>query len=116
MTAKDTPVKHREFVIIESPYSGNLQENLQYLKRCLRDSWERGEHPLASHGYYPMFLNESDPKERQAGIEAGYQLWPLASKIIFYSDYGMSKGMEAALDRAVHHRLEVVTRSIGPNG
>lgn len=106
-------MKHREFVIVESPYAGKLLENLQYLKRALRDSWTRGEHPLASHGYYPFFLSESD--ERREGIEAGYALWPLASRVIFYVDYGMSKGMEAALDRAVHHKLEVASRTIGPN-
>lgn len=107
-------MRHREFVIVESPYAGkNLMENLRYLKRCLRDSWDRGEHPLASHGYYPFFLDEST--QRRDGIEAGYAMWPLASRIIFYTDYGMSKGMEQALDRAVHHRLEVITRTIGPN-
>jgi hypothetical protein len=71
--------------------------------------------PLASHGYFPFFLRESDPLEREAGIQAGFQLWPLASRIIFYTDYGMSKGMEAALDRATHRRIEVRVRSIGKN-
>lgn len=109
-------MRHREFVIVESPFAGrNPQEvadNISYLKRCLRDAWDRGEHPLASHGYYPLFLSES--KERKEGIEAGYALWPLASRIVFYTDRGMSPGMERALDRAVHHRLDVITRSIGP--
>lgn len=105
----------RHFIILESPYAGNIGQNLTYLKRALRDSWERGEHPLASHGYYPLFLSETNPSERKAGIEAGYAMWPLAQRIVFYSDYGMSNGMGAALDRAVHHNLEIVTRTIGPN-
>jgi hypothetical protein len=105
-------MKHRPFVIVESPYGGDIQRNLTYLKRCLRDSWKRGEHPLASHGYYPFFLDESNPEERKAGIEAGYKLWPLASKVIFYCDHGMSKGMDAALDRAVHHHMEVESRTL----
>lgn len=108
-------MKHRPFVIVESPYGGDIDRNLVYLKRALRDSWKLGEHPLASHGYYPLFLNESDPTERKEGIEAGYKLWPLANKIIFYADYGMSKGMEAALDRAVHHHLDIEQRTIGVN-
>lgn len=106
---------NRPIVIIESPYGGDIDKNTLYLRRCLRDSWDRGEHPLASHGYYPFFLNESSSEERKAGIECGYRMWPLAKHIIFYNDYGMSKGMEAALDRAVHHNLDVITRSIGPN-
>lgn len=102
----------RPFVIVESPYAGkDLQRNIEYLKRALRDAWERGEHPLASHAYYPLFLKEST--ERKEGIEAGYAMWPLAERVVFYIDHGMSKGMEAALDRAVHHRKVVESRSIG---
>lgn len=103
----------RPFVIVESPYGGdNMQRNIEYLKRALRDSWERGEHPLASHGYYPLFLKENDPKERKEGIECGYAMWPLAEKVVFYVDHGMSKGMEAALDRAVHHRKVIESRTL----
>ena len=110
----------RRFVIVESPYSGanNSQlfaRNIVYLRRVLRDAWERGEHPLASHAYFPLFLDENKPEERKAGIEAGYAMWPLAMEVIFYIDYGMSKGMDAALDRAVHFHKSVLTRNIGIN-
>lgn len=37
-------------VIIESPYHGNVERNLRYLRACLRDSLLRGEAPFASHG------------------------------------------------------------------
>lgn len=109
------PLRPRPFVIVESPYAGDETRNLVYLRRALRDAWNVGELPLASHGYFPFFLHESDPFEREAGIQAGYQLWPLASYVIFYNDYGMSPGMERALDRATHHRLEIRVRSIGKN-
>ena len=115
MSLTKRPLPARPFVIVESPFAGNEQRNLIYLRRALRDAWNVGELPLASHGYFPFFLRESDPLEREAGIQAGYQLWPLASRIIFYNDYGMSPGMERALDRATHHRLEVRVRSIGKN-
>jgi len=37
-------------VIIESPYAGNIEQNIKYrLRACLKDSLTRGEAPLASH-------------------------------------------------------------------
>lgn len=111
---------NRPRIILESPFrkkgSGDADPvYLVYLRRALRDAWDRGEHPLASHAYYPFFLNESDPIERLAGIEAGYSMWPFANFVAFYTDYGMSAGMESALDRAAHRGMETRVRSIGIN-
>src|SRR5262245_28025194 len=110
---------NRPIIILESPYRhkdpAQIDVHLVYLRRCQRDSWAQGEHPLASHGYYPFFLDDSDPTERKEGMEAGYRMWKLANKIIFYTDYGMSPGMQAALDRATYLGLDITTRTIGPN-
>lgn len=106
----------RPIVIIESPYGGkDIDRNMVYLRRVLRDSWEKGEHPLASHAYYPFFLKESDPQERKEGIECGYVMWPLAQRVIFYTDYGISPGMQKALDRTTLHSIDMLTRTIGIN-
>lgn len=116
----------RRLTIIESPLSSKngrtMDQNLEYLRACLRDSWNRGELPFASHGFFPFFLNEHDPKERQEGIEAGYQFWDFTStgnlkpkppygfedepKIVFYIDWGISTGMQMALDRVRTQRGE----------
>ncbi len=89
----------RPLTIIESPFAGDEARNLLYLRACLRDSFERGETPFASHGFFPFFLRESLPEERKRGIEMGHQFWPFASLIAFYIDYGVSPGMAAALSR-----------------
>ena len=72
----------RDLTIIESPFATDRE--LVYLKRCLRDSWDRGELPFASHGFFPLFLNEDNPEERIDGIQAGYLMWDFARKIVFY--------------------------------
>ena len=36
-------------VILESPYSGDVEANLEYARSCLHDCLERGEAPIASH-------------------------------------------------------------------
>lgn len=39
-------------VIVESPYAGDIEANVAYARRCLRDSLARGEAPIASHLLY----------------------------------------------------------------
>lgn len=110
----------RPFIILESPFRSKTKpeadaEYLIYLRRALRHSWSIGEHPMASHAYYPFFLQEGDPQQRADGIAAGYFWWQFADRLIFYTDYGMSPGMTAAFDRAVHHGKERLVRMIGRN-
>lgn len=101
-------------VIIESPYAGNISDNLDYLRRCLRDSIDRGEAPLASHLLYPFVLREDLKDERQLGIELGYEWWKAASKIVFYMDYGCSPGMQKALARARLQGKTIEFRTLAP--
>ena len=109
----------RPLVIIESPFAafgGNtIDDNLTYLRRCLRDSYERGEHPFASHGFYPFFLHDSSPLERKDGIEFGYSFWKSASLIAFYIDLGWSRGMHAANQRATELGILTEHRSLNLN-
>jgi len=109
----------RPLVIIESPFTASASrsqdDNLQYLRRCLRDSWKRGENPFASHAFYPLFLHESIPLEREEGIKAGYEYWNFAESIIFYIDFGMSPGMNRALKRAqeLGETIPIIIRTLG---
>lgn len=104
----------RPIVIIESPYAGDLQRNLQYARLALRDSIMRGECPFASHLLYtqPGVLNDALPVERELGIELGFRLWKYAQTIAFYCDYGMSRGMTAAMQKATKEGYLTETRYI----
>lgn len=90
----------RPLVIIESPFAGDTplekMENANYLKRILRDSLGRGEAPFASHAIYPCCLNDDDPEQRRLGMSCGYDWMTVATKVVFYVDRGVSKGMNAA--------------------
>jgi hypothetical protein len=103
-------------VIIESPYRGANQaerlRNVSYLKRCIRDCIMRGESPYASHGLLPGALDEDKADERQLGIEAGYVWWDVAGLIVFYTDYGWSTGMQAAVKRAIVMGYETEERKL----
>ena len=105
-------------VIIESPFagasSGSIARNLRYARMAMRDSISRGESPLASHLLYTQdgILLDTIPEERRLGISLGYTWMALASKVIFYTDLGMSPGMAFALQAAESLGIPTEFRSI----
>jgi|SRR5215472_6876226 len=94
-------------VVIESPYSGEIERNLVYLNICILDSITRGEAPYASHKLYPDVLNDDDPEERRLGIELGFTWLQMASLVAFYTDLGWSPGMSACLKELKAFRFRV---------
>lgn len=90
-----------KLVIIESPYAGEVERNLAYVRACMRDALARGEAPFASHALYtqPGVLDDLNPIERKLGIEAGFAWGEHAHLHVFYTDLGWSRGMRAAWER-----------------
>lgn len=112
----------RPLVIVESPFAAangrSVADHLIYLRRCLRHSFDQGEAPFASHALYPFFLDDSKPDEREAGIRMGYSFWDILAPssgdlIAFYTDLGMSPGMQRALKRCDEMLMRFEIRNIG---
>jgi hypothetical protein len=101
-------------VILESPYAGDVKRNITYARLCVKDSLLRGEAPLASHLLYTQegILNDEIPEERAAGINAGLKWKEVADLQVFYTDYGMSKGMEYGLAYAKEQNIPFEIRNI----
>lgn len=104
-------------VIVESPYAGNVAENEEYARRCVRDSLSRGEAPIASHLLYtqPGILNDLVPEERQWGIDAGLAWRRVAEASVVYTDLGISRGMEYGIAAAKDAGVPVEYRSLSPS-
>ncbi len=109
MTAEDRPV-----VIVESPFAGDMEANRAYAIKACADCLRRGEVPYASHLFFPQFLDELKPEECELGLTAGYAMWPIASKIVFYVDLGISTGMARARKRANDLNFEIEQRLLYP--
>lgn len=86
-------------VIIESPYSGDIEANVAYARRALHDSISRGEAPLASHLLYtqPGVLIDKSKWERHHGMVMGWEWIRHADRVALYCDRGISTGMLAGL-------------------
>jgi hypothetical protein len=102
-------------VIIESPYAGDIERNLAYVRAAMRDCLMRGESPFASHALYtqPGVLRDEVREERALGIEAGYA-WRDYGRMhtYFYVDLGWSLGMLEAKAHCEKMGLRWSTRSI----
>jgi len=101
-------------VIIESPYAGDIEANVEYARRCVRDSLLRGEAPIASHLLYtqPGILEDNIPIERQLGIDAGLSWRAVAQASVVYKDRGISRGMQYGIDAARAANIPVEFRNI----
>jgi hypothetical protein len=101
-------------VILESPFAGDEQANIDYARLCVRDSLMRGEAPIAAHLLYtqPTILDDSVPEERQHGIDAGLAWGRVAYATVVYIDRGMSTGMKHGISDAAIAGRDVEYRSI----
>jgi hypothetical protein len=101
-------------VILESPYAGDIEANVDYARACVRDSLTRGEAPIASHLLYtqPGILKDEVPEERQWGIDAGLAWATSAEATVVYTDRGVSRGMSYGIDNATKAGRPIEYRKI----
>lgn len=101
-----------KLVVIESPYSGDVGENIKYARAALLDSLKRGEAPIASHLLYTQVLDDAVSGERALGIDAGFAWNKHAELVAVYTDRGISDGMTAGILFAADNKIPVEFRSI----
>jgi len=88
-------------VIIESPYAGvNIDQNIDYARRCLQDSLDRGEAPFASHLLYTQVLDDRKKDERRLGMSRALDWYETADLVAVYMDRGISVGMRFGIQYA----------------
>lgn len=101
-------------VVIESPFAGDEDLNVMYLRAALADSIARGEAPFASHAIYtqPGVLDDSDPDQRAIGICAGFEWRAVAHATAVYTDLGVSRGMNAGIAHSERLGIPVEFRNV----
>jgi hypothetical protein len=101
-------------VVVESPFAGDVQRNLRYLRAAMRDCLLKGEAPYASHGLYtqPGVLDDAVPSEREHGITAGFAWRRAAEATVVYVDLGITPGMQQGIDDAAGRGSPVEFRTL----
>lgn len=106
------PILPTTMVVLESPLAGDFETNRRYALWCAYDCYLRGEAVYASHLIYTQFLNDMAPHERTYGIVSGFKWAKHANYAVFYTDLGMSPGMEKAQNKWLADRKPVVFRTL----
>ena len=101
-------------VVLESPFAGDFDANIEYARRCITDCLKRGEAALASHLLYTQegILDDTIPEERKLGIEAGFAWNTSAEAIVVYTDRGISKGMKKGIELGEAHGIPIEYRKL----
>lgn len=93
-------------VVLESPFAprpgtpaDSVEKTVAYARACVRDCLRRGEAPIASHLLFtqPGILDDTKPEERKLGMAAGFAWGIWAERVVVYTDYGVSPGMETGI-------------------
>lgn len=103
-------------VIVESPYAGDIERNERYARACMKDCFDRGEAPFASHLLYTQqgVLDDTITEQRALGIDAGLVWGQCADKTVLYTDLGISRGMEYGIANAEKYGRPIEYRTL-PN-
>ena len=101
-------------VILESPFAGNVELNIEYARLCIKDCLDQGDAPIASHLLFtqPGVLDDNNKEQRKLGIEAGHQWIRVADKVVVYADFGVSEGMKLGIKRAEDAQVDVEYRQL----
>lgn len=97
-----------KIVDVESPYGSSdpniIRRNILYARIACRHVLEQGNYPYASHLFFtqPGLLDDTDPHERQLGIDAGKSIIEKsATDSWFFLDLGESSGMTFGRQKAL---------------
>lgn len=61
-------------IFVCSPYRGNVRENVTTAQAIARYLVSKGDLPIVPHLYFPQFLDDSIPEQREMGIQFGLEL------------------------------------------
>ena len=113
--AKEEKAKNSAFrplVYICSPYSGDIETNVEAAKRYSRLAVDKGFIPLTPHLLFPQFLDDDIPEERELGLFFGNALMSKCSEVWVFGER-ISAGMESEIKRArwKNYRLRYFSES-----
>lgn len=91
----------RPVVYICSPLSGDMEANQEKARGYCRFAVDSGCIPLAPHIYFPQFMKEADPKERDLALFMDIVLLTKCAELWVFGET-VSKGMSIEIEKARH--------------
>lgn len=110
------PEKHRKVFICsplrpigatEEERTRELAHNCRIAEVACKCAVRLGYMPLAPHLFFPLFLSDNDPEEREAGIRFGLE-WLKECDEIWVIGQRVSEGMKREIVAAVERGIPVI--------
>ena len=95
-----------KLIYMASPYAGDIEKNTAFAKKACRHVMNEGHAFFAPHLLYPQLLDDSNPQERQAGLDMGLAMLPRCDELWCYGDR-ISYGMHLEIEEAVRIGIPV---------
>lgn len=95
--------KSMTIVYIASAFKGNAEDNLAKTRIYCRLAAKEGYLPIAPHLFYPQFLDDNNPEERELGIQLGLHLLALCDEVWCFGKIteGMAREIKEAEDLCI---------------
>lgn len=96
----------RPIVYICSPYSGNVNHNIEMARKYSRFAVDKHYLPIAPHLLFTQFMDDTIPEERETAI---FMNFVLMSKCVEMWVFGnvISAGMQSEINRAKRKNMKI---------
>lgn len=109
---RSTPRQPTSAVNTEQKNEVELQQHIRDAVEACREVYERGNIPIAPHLYWPRFLDDNDPQDRDYGIAVGLEALKRCDEMIVIirqegpEEEWISQGMQAEIAAAAKMGIE----------
>lgn len=96
----------RPIVYICSPYSGNVNHNIEMARKYSRFAVDKHYLPIAPHLLFTQFMNDEIPEEREIAIFMNFVLMSKCTEMWVFGDV-ISAGMKTEINRAKRKYMKI---------
>ena len=97
--AEERKARFRPVVYVCSPFSGNLESNVENTRRYCRFAVDSGFVPFAPHLLFPQFMYDEVPEERELALFMGIVMLTKCAELWVFGER-ISKGMSKEINKA----------------
>lgn len=98
--------RFRPLVYVCSPFSGDVEVNIENARRYSRFAVDSGCIPITPHLFFPQFMRDDDPKERNLAIFMDIVLLTKCAELWVFGER-ISPGMSLEIEKAKRRGMPI---------
>ena len=98
--------RFRPLVYVCSPFSGDVEVNIENARRYSRFAVDSGCIPITPHLFFPQFMRDDDPKERNLAIFMDIVLLTKCAELWVFGER-ISTGMSLEIEKAKRRGMPI---------